>query len=178
MSEPRSHLCTPRPNRSTKFSSVPKKLRVPPDSPVQSKLLYEFTSNLNEKAALIQHIQEILKYTLADHLRHPGEEAVGVRVISRPHDLVWTDIVGQGRDASLDRLERDPEVALEQFARPRLGAGRSSQGAIRPPPDSRKAMWILGWARTRRPRPHASLPASFSHRVRDVARCGARDAHS
>src|SRR6185369_8399636 len=57
---------------------------------------------------------------LAEHLRRAREEAVRVRIIGGPHDLVRPDVVGQHRDAAFDRLERDPAIALEQFARPRL----------------------------------------------------------
>ena len=50
----------------------------------------------------------------------PGKPAVNAahRTPSRrsPNDLVRTDIVGQDRKASLDRLKRDPAIALEQFA--------------------------------------------------------------
>src|SRR2546425_5804297 len=57
---------------------------------------------------------------LAEHLRRARKEAVRVRIIGGPHDLVRPDVVGQHRDAAFDRLERNPAVALEQFARPRL----------------------------------------------------------
>src|ERR1700732_4294619 len=60
---------------------------------------------------------------LAQHVRRAGEEAVGMRVIGRPQDLVRADIVGEHLDAALDRLERDPAIALEQLAWPRLEAG-------------------------------------------------------
>src|SRR3989442_10896045 len=60
---------------------------------------------------------------LAEHLRRAREEAVLMRIIGGPHDLVRPDIVGQHRDAAFDRLERDPAIALEQFARPRLRRG-------------------------------------------------------
>ncbi len=53
----------------------------------------------------------------------PGKEAVLVRIVGRPHDLVRTDIVGQHGDRTLDRLERDPAIALEQFGRPHLRRG-------------------------------------------------------
>src|SRR5712671_911031 len=43
-----------------------------------------------------------------------------VRAIGRPHDLVRADIVGQHGKAVVDRLELNPAVALEEFARPRL----------------------------------------------------------
>src|SRR5438093_2550215 len=60
---------------------------------------------------------------LAEHLRRARKEAVRVRIIGGPHDLVRPDVVGQHRDAAFDRLERDPAIALEQFARPRLRRG-------------------------------------------------------
>src|SRR5688500_2712396 len=60
---------------------------------------------------------------LAEHLRRAREEAVRVRIIGGPHDLVRPDVVGQHRDAAFDRLERDPAIALEQFARSRLRCG-------------------------------------------------------
>src|SRR3989442_11033383 len=60
---------------------------------------------------------------LAQHLRRAREEAVRVRIIGGPHDLVRPDIVGQHGDAALDRLEVDPAIALEQLARPRLRRG-------------------------------------------------------
>src|SRR3989441_13067715 len=60
---------------------------------------------------------------LAEHLRRAREEAVLVRIVGRPHDLVRTGIVGQHRDAAFDRLERDPAIPLEQLARPRLQRG-------------------------------------------------------
>src|SRR5436309_4509352 len=60
---------------------------------------------------------------LAEHLRRAREEAVRVRIVGGPHDLVRPDVVGQHRDAALDRLERDPAIALEQLARPRLRRG-------------------------------------------------------
>src|SRR5437667_2389011 len=60
---------------------------------------------------------------LAEHLRRAREEAVRVRIIGGPHDLVRPDVVRQHRDAALDRLERDPAIPLEQLARPRLRRG-------------------------------------------------------
>src|SRR5262249_30509792 len=50
-----------------------------------------------------------------DQIRRAGEESVRVRVIGGPEDLVRTDVVGQHGEAALDRLERDPAVALEQL---------------------------------------------------------------
>src|SRR5262245_22686195 len=55
---------------------------------------------------------------LADHIRRTGEKAILMRIIGCPHDLVRADIVGQHSYAVLDRLERDPAIALEEFARP------------------------------------------------------------
>src|SRR5438445_13618259 len=55
---------------------------------------------------------------LAHHLRRAREEAVLVRIIGRPHDLVRTDIVGHSGDAVLHRLARDPAVAPEQLGGP------------------------------------------------------------
>src|SRR3984893_5765894 len=60
---------------------------------------------------------------LADHVRRAREEAVLMRIIGRPHDLVRADIVGQHGNAVLYRLERDPAIAPEQFARPHLRGG-------------------------------------------------------
>ena len=60
---------------------------------------------------------------LADHVRRAGEEAVGVRVVGRPQDFVWTDIIGQHPQVALDRLERDPAIALKKLARARLETG-------------------------------------------------------
>src|SRR5277367_953959 len=61
-------------------------------------------------------------HAIHDHFRGAGEEAVRVRVVGRPQDLVRADVIGQRLDAALDRLERDPTIALEQFARPRRQA--------------------------------------------------------
>src|SRR6202140_5023725 len=58
-----------------------------------------------------------------DHVGGAGEEAVAMRVVGRPHDLVRADIVGQYPQAALDRLEGDPAIAPEQIARPGLQAG-------------------------------------------------------
>src|SRR5438552_14440787 len=55
---------------------------------------------------------------LSDHGGRAGEEAVRVRVVGRPHDLMRPDIVGEHLEAALDRLERNPAIALEQFAWP------------------------------------------------------------
>src|SRR4029453_19680881 len=60
---------------------------------------------------------------LPEHLRRARKEAVRVRIVGGPHDLVRPDVVGQDRDAALDRLERDPAIALEQLTRPPLRRG-------------------------------------------------------
>src|SRR5881392_3367347 len=60
---------------------------------------------------------------LAHHVGRAGEKPVAMRVVGCPHDLVGADIIGEHIEATLDRLERDPAIALEQFARPRLEAG-------------------------------------------------------
>src|SRR5882724_10795237 len=60
---------------------------------------------------------------LANHIRRPGEEPVAMRIVSRPQDLVRADIIREHPEAALDRLERDPAIALEQLAWPRLEAG-------------------------------------------------------
>src|SRR5271155_1306799 len=62
-------------------------------------------------------------HAIHDHFRGAGEEAVRVRVVGPPQDLVGPDVIGQRLDAALDRLERDPTIALEQFARPRRQTG-------------------------------------------------------
>src|SRR4051812_43729779 len=62
-------------------------------------------------------------HSLLDHPRRTGEEAVAMRVVGRPQDLVRADVFGEGADRTFDRLERDPAVAAEQVARPRLEAG-------------------------------------------------------
>src|SRR6267143_2422211 len=53
---------------------------------------------------------------IGDQLRRAGEEAVGMRVVGGPEDLVRTDVVGEHREAALDGLERDPAIALEELA--------------------------------------------------------------
>src|SRR5580700_5521255 len=60
---------------------------------------------------------------LAHHVGRAREEAVAVRVVGRPHDLVGADIVGEHLEAALDRLERDPAIATEQIARPSFQTG-------------------------------------------------------
>src|SRR6202040_1592424 len=88
---------------------------------------------------------------LPDHVGRAWEEAVGVRIVGRPQDLIGTNVVGKHPEAALDRLERDPAIALEQFARTRLQAGivealvvEMAVHAIEPPPDSRKPIRIFG----------------------------------
>src|SRR4030095_13466592 len=60
---------------------------------------------------------------LAEHLRRTRGEAVRVRIVGGPQDLVRPDVVGEHRDAAFDRLERDPAIAPEQLAWPRLRRG-------------------------------------------------------
>src|SRR5215469_18718204 len=57
-----------------------------------------------------------------DHVRRTGKEPVAVRVVGRPQDLVRADIVGEMREAALDRLERNPALAAEDVARARFEA--------------------------------------------------------
>src|SRR6266705_3797811 len=52
---------------------------------------------------------------VGDQLRRAGEEAVGVRVVRGPEDLVRPDVVREDAQAALDGLERDPAVAPEQL---------------------------------------------------------------
>src|SRR5213593_4420331 len=44
---------------------------------------------------------------IGDQLRSAGEEAIGVRIVGRPEDLVRADVVREHREAALDGLERD-----------------------------------------------------------------------
>src|ERR1700761_407639 len=60
---------------------------------------------------------------LAEHLRGAGEEAILMRIIGCPHDLVRADIRRQSSNAALHRLERNPTIALEQPTRPGLRCG-------------------------------------------------------
>src|SRR5260370_31515723 len=60
---------------------------------------------------------------LAHHVGGAGEEAVGMRIIGRPHDLVGADIIGEHLERTFDRLKRNPAVPPEEVARPRLQAG-------------------------------------------------------
>src|SRR5213594_2865578 len=60
---------------------------------------------------------------VGDELRRAREEAVGVRIVGGPQDLVRADVIGEDREAALDGLERDPAVPLEQLARPHRQPG-------------------------------------------------------
>src|SRR6516164_10529832 len=60
---------------------------------------------------------------VAHHFRRAGEEPVRVWIVGRPHDLVRADEVREYLEAGFERLERNPAVSLEEFARPRLQAG-------------------------------------------------------
>src|SRR5271169_3641845 len=62
-------------------------------------------------------------HAVLDHLRCAGEEAVAMRIVGRPQDLVRSDILGEHPEAALDRLERDPAIAPEELARPGLETG-------------------------------------------------------
>src|SRR5438132_12054609 len=63
------------------------------------------------------------RQSILDHLRRTREEAVTVRVVGCPQDLVWPDIFGEHFETALDRLERDPAIAPEEVARPDLQTG-------------------------------------------------------
>ena len=54
---------------------------------------------------------------LAHHIGRAREKAVGMRVVSRPHNLFGTDKVRQYLEAAFDRRERNPAIALEEFGR-------------------------------------------------------------
>src|SRR5262249_16647421 len=54
---------------------------------------------------------------LAHHVGGAGKEAVAVRIVGRPHDLVGPDVIGEHVQGAFHRLERDPAIAPEQFAR-------------------------------------------------------------
>src|SRR5712691_4384145 len=54
---------------------------------------------------------------IRDQLGRAGEEAVGMRIVRRPEDLVRPDVVREHGETALDGLERDPAVAPEQLAR-------------------------------------------------------------
>src|SRR6516164_2268137 len=118
-------------------------------------------------------------HAVHDHLRSAGEEPVGLRVVGRPQDLVRADIVGQRLDAALDRLERDPAIALEEFARPRRQTGivealivEMPVHAVEPRRDPAAARFEEGDADLRvlfaDPAPnHAHAGEHHLHRVRD-----------
>src|SRR6185436_20306148 len=57
-------------------------------------------------------------HALAHHVRRPREEAVAMRIVGRPQDLVRPDVVGEYAERALDRLEGNPAVAPEDVARP------------------------------------------------------------
>src|ERR1700692_47095 len=59
---------------------------------------------------------------LAHHIGRTGEKAVGMRVVRWPHNLLGADEVREYLEAGFDRFERNPAIALEEFARPRLEA--------------------------------------------------------
>src|SRR2546422_4873982 len=100
---------------------------------------------------------------LAEHLRRAREEAVRVRIVGGPHDLVRPDVVGQHRDAALDRPNEIQQLRWNSSLGLVFGADslkpwsskcrsmRSSHGAIQPPPDSRNAMRKRGWRSTTPP---------------------------
>src|SRR5256885_6957611 len=54
---------------------------------------------------------------IRDQLRRAGEEAVRMRIVGGPQDLVRADVVREDTQAAFDRLEGDPAVALEELAR-------------------------------------------------------------
>src|SRR6266446_10302912 len=54
---------------------------------------------------------------IRDQLRRAGEEAVRMRIVGGPQDLVRPDVVREDAEATLHGLEGDPAVALEELAR-------------------------------------------------------------
>src|SRR5215472_12165404 len=52
-----------------------------------------------------------------DHLRRAREEAVGMRIVGGPENLVGADVVREDGEAALHGLEGDPAVAAEELAR-------------------------------------------------------------
>src|SRR5579862_273704 len=60
---------------------------------------------------------------VADHLRCTREKPVLMGIIGRPHNLVRANVISEHGNTVLDRLERNPAIALEQFARPHLRGG-------------------------------------------------------
>ena len=55
-----------------------------------------------------------------DHIGCAGEETVAMRLVGGPQDLVGADVIGEVREAALDRLERNPALAAEDVGRPVL----------------------------------------------------------
>src|SRR5436309_1319406 len=116
---------------------------------------------------------------VGDQLGRAGEEAVGMRIVGRPQDLVGPDVVGEDAQAALDRLERDPAVALEQLARPHRQAGvvealvvEVTVHAIEPRRDPAAAGFEEGDAHLRMAIAHAAPDDAHGgqhhlHRVRD-----------
>src|SRR6266566_71927 len=45
---------------------------------------------------------------LAHHVGGAGEEAVGMRLAARPHDLAWAAIIRKPPGRPVDHLQRDP----------------------------------------------------------------------
>src|SRR5438309_10669359 len=62
-------------------------------------------------------------HALPQHLRCAGAEAVAVRIVGRPQDLVRADVLGERADRALARFERDPAVPPEQIALALFHAG-------------------------------------------------------
>jgi len=81
------------------------------------------TLSLSAGQHLMLNLGGCAGHAVLDHLRSAREEAVAVRVVGRPQDLVRPDILGEHPEAALDRLKRDPAIASEQIARPGLEAG-------------------------------------------------------
>src|SRR5215813_1808432 len=54
---------------------------------------------------------------VCDHLRRAREEAVGMRIVGGPENLVGADVVREDGEAALHGLEGDPAVAAEELAR-------------------------------------------------------------
>src|SRR5215813_1722979 len=55
--------------------------------------------------------------TVRDQLGRAGEEAVGMRIVGGPEDLVGPDVVRQDGEAALHGFEGDPTVSPEELAR-------------------------------------------------------------
>src|SRR5215469_8272051 len=58
----------------------------------------------------------------AHHIGRARKKAVWVRIVGRPQNLVGAYKIREDLKASFDGLERDPAIALEEFARSRLQA--------------------------------------------------------